>query len=84
MNEHLINFYRNVQQGLRVDTEFQNAAGYYYAAREEFNPLISGEAATGPRAASSSTTSTGEASTTFPSANTARSTTNGTSPPSAS
>lgn len=41
VNEHLINFYRWVQDdGLVIELEFDNSADYYYAARNRFNQLI--------------------------------------------
>jgi len=38
-NPHLINFYRQVQRGLRVPN-LQNEARFYYQARDRFNQLI--------------------------------------------
>jgi len=40
VNEHLINFYRWVQDGLIVELDFENSSEYYYAARQRFNALI--------------------------------------------
>ena len=39
-NAHLINFYNQVKQGLRLHTGFKNEAAYYYQMRSEFNKLI--------------------------------------------
>lgn len=39
-NAHLINFYRQVQQGLVCGPAGDNSASSYYAARERFNALI--------------------------------------------
>jgi len=40
INPHLINFYVQLQQGLRVDIPMQNDATMYYAHRARFNTLI--------------------------------------------
>lgn len=40
VNEHLINFYRWVQEGLIVELDFENTSEYFYAARGRFNELI--------------------------------------------
>lgn len=39
-NSHLINFYRWVQEGLVIETDFQPTSSYYYQARSRFNDLI--------------------------------------------
>lgn len=39
-NIHLINFYQQVQKGLKVNFNFKNNAEYYYKKRQEFNELI--------------------------------------------
>lgn len=39
-NPHLINFYRQVQQGLEITQSLQNNASFYYAMRDQFNDLI--------------------------------------------
>jgi DNA adenine methylase len=40
INPHLINFYRWLQRGLRIDLEMRNDASLFYAHRERFNTLI--------------------------------------------
>lgn len=40
-NPHLINFYRQLQQGLGVDVEMRNDADLFYKHRDHFNRLIS-------------------------------------------
>jgi len=40
-NEHLINFYQQVQQGLKVKFRLKNDREYYYKMRTKFNTLIS-------------------------------------------
>jgi DNA adenine methylase len=39
-NPHLINFYRWVQRGLRIDLEMENDKRLFYRHRERFNELI--------------------------------------------
>src|SRR5229473_8126638 len=44
-NPHLINFYRWLQKGLRVDLQMENNESLFYRHRERFNSLlVSGEA----------------------------------------
>ena len=50
-NPHLINFYRRLQGGLRVDLAMANQADTYYAARARFNALVAAGAAESPEAA---------------------------------
>lgn len=40
INPHLINFYRWLQKGLKIEATLQNDADYYYSCREQFNQLI--------------------------------------------
>src|SRR3984893_11959032 len=40
INPHLINFYRQLQQGLQIDIETRNAEQLFYAQRHRFNQLI--------------------------------------------
>jgi DNA adenine methylase len=40
VNPHLINFYKQVQQGLQINEIFQNERIYYFEARTQFNQLI--------------------------------------------
>jgi DNA adenine methylase len=40
INPHLINFYRQVQRGLRITIETENDRALFYAHRERFNLLI--------------------------------------------
>jgi DNA adenine methylase len=47
INPHLINFYRQLQRGLRMTIEMKHEATFFYAQRAEFNRLIgSGKFAT--------------------------------------
>ena len=47
INQHLINFYTRVQNGLRVTIKTENSADSFYAHRERFNQLIEqGQSAT--------------------------------------
>ncbi len=39
-NPHLINFYRWLKRGLRVDVPFENDQAAFYACRDRFNSLI--------------------------------------------
>jgi DNA adenine methylase len=40
INVHLINFYRQVKKGLKVNRVLKNDSVYYYEARDQFNQLI--------------------------------------------
>lgn len=40
LNPHVINFYRWLQQGLRIERPMANARTRYYAARDRFNDLL--------------------------------------------
>ncbi len=47
INPHVVNFYKCLQKGLKLDIEVQNEREFYYVQRVEFNRLIqSGEANT--------------------------------------
>lgn len=50
VNPALINFYRQLKQGLRLDIELENDEQAYYRCREEFN-RINGDEASAARAA---------------------------------
>lgn len=39
-NQHLINFYRWLQQGLRIDMAMENDENLFYSHRERFNALL--------------------------------------------
>lgn len=39
-NIHLINFYQQVQKGLKINLSFENNSEYYYAMRSQFNSII--------------------------------------------
>jgi DNA adenine methylase len=39
-NRHVINFYRWLQRGLRIEFEMKNDGDFYYEQRERFNALI--------------------------------------------
>ena len=39
-NTHLMNFYQQVQKGLKFKNQFKNNSEFYYAVRDEFNSLI--------------------------------------------
>jgi len=41
-NPHLINFYRWLQKGLRIDLSMENDEALFYAHRDRFNALIAG------------------------------------------
>src|SRR5512140_642650 len=41
INPHLVNFYRWVKRGLRIDEPLHNDAGAFYASRDRFNALLS-------------------------------------------
>lgn len=46
-NPHVVNFYRQLRDGLDVTVDFRNDKATYYAARDQFNDLIkAGRAAT--------------------------------------
>ena len=51
-NTHLINFYKCLQRGLRIDIPLANDERLYYAHRRRFNELIRSNKATGTEAAS--------------------------------
>lgn len=40
-NEHLINFYKQVRQGLKINSSLINDSDFYYETRDNFNNLIS-------------------------------------------
>lgn len=40
VNPHLINFYRQIQRGLKIKKRFKNERAYFDAARQRFNRLI--------------------------------------------
>jgi DNA adenine methylase len=40
INPHLINFFRQLKEGLRITIRTENDSEYYYSARERFNGLI--------------------------------------------
>ncbi len=40
INPYLINFYKQVQKGLKINVALHNSADHYYALRERFNQLI--------------------------------------------
>ena len=42
INQHLINFYKQIQKGLRITVEMANDKELYYRHRDEFNKLVSG------------------------------------------
>ncbi|MBE2268949.1 MAG: Dam family site-specific DNA-(adenine-N6)-methyltransferase [Anaerolinea sp.] len=50
-NAHLINFYQQIQTGLRVDTPMHNDSAVYYRYREQFNALAQNGGATSKQAA---------------------------------
>jgi DNA adenine methylase len=51
-NPHLVEFYRWVQKGLRIDLPMENDAAFFYAHRERFNALLaSGKGSTREAAA---------------------------------
>ena len=39
-NPHVINFYKYIKKGLKIDLAMKNDEGFYYKRREEFNGLI--------------------------------------------
>src|SRR5687768_6311690 len=51
-NPHLINFYRSLQKGLRIELPMENDERLFYAHRERFNALlVTGDASTQEAAA---------------------------------
>jgi len=50
-NFHLINFYRRLQKGLRIDIPLDNKSEYYYQCRARFNALVLAEQANSLEAA---------------------------------
>ena len=46
INPHLINFYRWLKRGLRIDIQMENDAALYYAHRARFNALVARAART--------------------------------------
>lgn len=50
-NIHLINFYKQVQDGLKITAKFQNQSDYYYKMRAKFNSLINNKQHESPLAA---------------------------------
>lgn len=50
-NEHLVNFYRCLQAGLKIDIPLENSEKLYYRHRNRFNALIATEQADGDEAA---------------------------------
>ncbi|MCS6782567.1 MAG: Dam family site-specific DNA-(adenine-N6)-methyltransferase [Gloeomargarita sp. SKYBB_i_bin120] len=51
INPHLINFYRQLQNGLVIDLPMENNAACYYRHRQKFNELIANHQANTPLAA---------------------------------
>ncbi|MDQ8190329.1 DNA adenine methylase [Roseibacillus persicicus] len=51
VNPHLVNFYRQLQQGLSVDLAMENDSEQFYAHRERFNALIAEGKSETPEAA---------------------------------
>jgi len=51
INQHLINFYRRVQSGLRITLKTENCEEVFYAYRERFNQLIAQGKSTSAEAA---------------------------------
>lgn len=51
MNPHLINFYRQLQQGLKITLSMENDSDLFYAHRARFNDLIHQNQADTPEAA---------------------------------
>ncbi len=52
VNPHPVNFYRQLQQGLRVRIAMRNESELYYAHRDEFNRLVTGRGLNTAKAAS--------------------------------
>lgn len=50
-NPHLINFYRWLQKGLRIDLPMENDENLYYQHRDRFNALLAGGKSTSREAA---------------------------------
>jgi len=40
INPHVVNYYRCIKDGFKIDIEMQNDKDFYYQKREEFNQLI--------------------------------------------
>ncbi|MFM7603296.1 MAG: DNA adenine methylase [Pseudanabaena sp.] len=51
INPHVINFYKWLQKGLKLEIDTQNMRDFYYAQRVEFNRLIQAGEADTPKAA---------------------------------
>jgi DNA adenine methylase len=51
VNPHLVNFYRQLREGLSVDATFHNAEREYYRNRDAFNALLSEGKGDSPEAA---------------------------------
>ena len=51
INSHLVNFYRHLQRGLKMNITMRNEREHYLAQRDEFNRLISGRGVTSAKAA---------------------------------
>ena len=52
LNAHLVNFYRWLQQGLRLDVRLENERDVYYANRDRYNALLArGDSASAEAAA---------------------------------
>ncbi|MFN9860288.1 MAG: DNA adenine methylase, partial [Pseudanabaena sp.] len=51
INPHVVNFYKCLQHGLKLDIEVQNDREFYYTQRVEFNRLIHSGRANTPQAA---------------------------------
>ena len=51
LNPHLVNFYRWLQKGLRVDVEMANDKALFYRQRERFNALLANGSAKSREAA---------------------------------
>ncbi len=52
VNEHVINFYRWLKRGLKIELEMRNDSELFYTHRERFNRLISQRSENAPEAAS--------------------------------
>jgi DNA adenine methylase len=51
INPHVVNFYKCLQKGLKLEIEVQNEREFYYAQRVEFNRLIQAGKSNTPKAA---------------------------------
>lgn len=51
INPHVVNFYKCLQKGLKLEIEVQNEREFYYAQRVEFNHLIQSGKSNTPKAA---------------------------------